>query len=610
MKHVNSSECDSLIHEAHQCHLQGNVDRAEALCRIVQKVQPLNFDALQILGAIALGRLNYPRAVKFLTAASDIHDDIPGLNVNLGIAYKHNHQFEQAKAYFERAIELDPNFGQAYYNLALVLAEERNFPASIQLLRDSERCRPEHVPTLKLLASTLQQLGHFTEAEGYYHRVLQLTAPSAELYFSLGLTQQSNKAYLDAVSSYTMAIEFNPERIDIQAKLADVLESISRSDEARVQAEAVLAREPSQPIANLVLSRIERRAGNLTAARDILQTLSLRTPPNDVDATILSELGMIQDRLGEYPAAFSAFTQANDIMASQPEVQIINPLQALQLVESCRLWLNSFSSAPIQIHDALSDPVFLVGFPRSGTTLTEQILASHTNVVTGDEQPVLHNMAVSIGAILGRDLEYPACLDKLTAEDVHQLRKYYWSQMVVVEGESILNSLFIDKMPLNIIHLGFIERIFPTAKIIVALRDPRDVCLSCFMQMFTLNESMMQFFSLKKAAAYYAAVMGLWLGYREKLSLSWIESRYEDIVTDLGAATLRLNNFLGLDTTSAQAKFYKQAANRAISTPSYQDVSTPIYDRAKGRWKHYADQMAPVLSTLAPYIDVFGYEVD
>ena len=607
MKHLSPSECDSLIHEAHQCHQQGNIDRAETLCRKVQKIQPLNFDALQILGAIALGRLNYPRAVKFLTAASDIHGDIPALNVNLGIAYKHNHQLEQAKACFGRAIELDPNFGQAYYNLALVMADERNFPASIQLLRDSERCRPDHIPTLMLLASNLQQLGHFAEAEAYYQRVLQLAAPSAELYFSLGHTQQSNKAYQDAVNSYMLAIELNPGRIDIQAKLADLLESINRTDEARVQAEAVLAHEPSQPIANLVLSRIERRTGNLTIVRDRLQALSLRTPPSEVDATILSELGKTQDRLGEYQAAFSAFTQANDIMASQPEVQLANPLQALQLVASCRRWLDTFSSAPMQIHDALSNPVFLVGFPRSGTTLTEQILASHTNVVTSDEQPVLHNMAVTIGAILGRDLEYPACLDKLTSEDVHLLRKYYWSQMVAVEGESILNSVFIDKMPLNIIHLGLIERIFPAAKIIVALRDPRDVCLSCFMQMFSVNESMVQFFSLKRAAAYYAAVMELWLGYREKLALSWIESRYEDIVADSGAATLRLNNFLGLDTTSSQAEFYKQAAKRAISTPSYLDVSTPVYDRAKGRWKHYAEQMAPVMSTLAPYIDAFGY---
>lgn len=607
MKHLNSSECDSLILQAHQYHRQGEIDEAEALCRQVQEIQPLNFDALQILGTIALMRLNYLQAVKFLTAASHVRDDIPQLHVNLGIAYKHNRQFGKAKACFKRAIYLDRDFGLAYYNLALILAEQNDLLTSTLFLRESERCRPNHTPTLRLLASILKKSGHFAEAEGYYRRVLQLETPTADLYFLLGLTQQSNKVYQEALHSYTLAVELDPERIDIQAKLADLLESTNRVDEAHLRAQAILAREPTQPIANLVMSRIERRAGNLTAARDRLQALQLRTPPNDVDAAILTELGMTLDRLGEYQVAFGAFTQANHIMANMPEARIINPRQALLQVESCKRWLSSHVSTPVQINDALRNPVFLVGFPRSGTTLTEQILASHSDVITSDEQPVLHDMARSIGAILGRELEYPACIGNLTTEDIHQLRKYYWAKMVAVEGDSILDSLFIDKMPLNIIHLGFIERIFPTAKIIVILRDPRDVCLSCFMQMFSLNESMMQFLSLKRAAGYYAAVMGLWLGYKEKLSLPWMELRYDDIVANAQAATQRLNNFLGLDTTKSQATFYQLAAEHTISTPSYQDVSMPVYDRAKGRWRHYANQIEPVLNTLAPYINAFRY---
>jgi len=608
MRHKDSSKCESLIQEAHHYHQQGEIEKAEALCRKVQRIQPLNFNALQILGAIALKRHNYRQAIKFLTAAYDIHPDIPGLNVNLGVAYKHNHQFQQAKVCFERAIDLDKNFGQAYYYLAIMQVDENDLLAGYALLRESERCQPEHAHTLELLARILHQLGRFDEAVNYYLRVMQSGVRSAELYFALGLAHQSNKAYQDAVNAYTTAIELSPERIDVQAKLADVLESINRVDEARVHAEAILAIEPTQPIANLVISRIQRRTGNLSVARDQLQSLPLHTPPTDSDAAILTELGMIRDRLGEYESAYSAFTQANDIMASLPEAQIGDPKQALRLVESCGNWLDSSSNIPTQISDNLPSPVFLVGFPRSGTTLTEQILASHANVATSDELPVLHNMAITLGTILGGVHEYPACLDSLTAEDIYQLRKLYWAQVIAVEGEHIKEKLYIDKNPLNIIHLGFIARIFPEAKIIVVLRDPRDVCLSCFMQLFYLNESMMQFLSMKKTVDYYAATMNLWLAYREKLSLLWMELRYEDIVADSAAATRTLNGFLGLDASGTQEAFYKQAAQRAISTPSYHDVSTPVYSRAKGRWRHYADQMEPVLNALAPYVEIFGYD--
>jgi len=609
MKPNNASKCEALIREAHQQHQQGAFDQAEATCRKVQKLQPLNFNALQILGAIALERRNYRQAVKFLAAASDIHRDIPGLIVNLGLAYKHNRQFQQAKKSFQRAIELDRDFGPAYYNLAVIMADENDLPSSYSLLCESERCRSDHVPTLELLANVLMRLGFSSEAADIYQRLLQSGTPTADLYFSLGFTHQSNKNYLGAAEAYTKAIELAPERIDIRAKLSEVLESMNRVDEARSHAESILALEQSHPVANLVISRIERRSGNLAAARDRLQAVPLFTPHTDADAAVLTELGMTLDRLGEYREAFDAFDRANGIMATLPEAVAGDPVSALQLVVRCKKELENSGGHAISINDELGTPVFLVGFPRSGTTLTEQILASHSNVTTTDELPVLHNMAISLGAILGRELEYPTCLKDLTSGDIHQLREHYWNQVTEAAGETIQGKLLVDKMPLNIIHLGLIERIFPGAKIIVALRDPRDVCLSCFMQLFSLNESMLQFLSLERTADYYAAVMGLWLGSREKLSLPWMESRYEDIVADAEAATRALDGFLGLATGDDQIRFYEKAAKRTISTPSYQDVSTPVYDRARGRWKYYSAQMQPILGTLEPYVKAFGYNV-
>jgi len=608
MKRDNSSKCNALIQEAHQFHQQGEIAKAEAACRKVQKLEPLNFNALQMLGAIALESKNYKQAIKFLTVAYNLHRNIPGLNVNLGLAYKDNKQPTQAKTCFERAIKLDSNFAPAYYNLAFIMAEEGDLTASFTMLGEADRCRPDHIPTLELLANVLKRLGYFTEAIAHYHRVLEFGLPSAELYFAVGHCHQANEENQEAVEAYEKAIELNPERIDIRAKLADALDSLNRTDEASAQAQSILAAHPAQPIANLVISRIKRRAGNLIGARDQLLGLPQQSPPDDVDAAVLTELGMVQDVLGDHQAAFKAFNQANGMIADLPSTQEIDSERALQLIESCKHELANSQRTQHQIDDKYPDPVFLVGFPRSGTTLTEQILASHASVVTSDERTVLHNIATSMSTILGRELEYPNCLDELTSSDVIQLRQYYWTQMTDEYGELILDKLFVDKMPLNLIHLGLIEVIFPKAKIIVALRDPRDVCLSCFMQLFDMNESMVQFLSLEKTAQYYAAVMGLWLSHKEKLQLPWVESKYEDIVTDLNTATQKLNNFLNLEAASSQEKFYEHAAKQAISTPSYRDVSTPVYDRAKGRWRHYAVEIGTSLSALEPYIKNFDYQ--
>ncbi len=240
--------------------------------------------------------------------------------------------------------------------------------------------------------------------------------------------------------------------------------------------------------------------------------------------------------------------------------------------------------------------------------MTEQILAAHENVTTSDEQPVLDGIATRLSGILGRELSYPSCINTLGPDELRVLRKYYWEKMTHVLGNKILNGKFIDKLPLNIIHLGLIARIFPDAKVIVALRDPRDVCLSCFMQLFHVNETMLQFLDIKNTTQYYAAIMALWLAYRDTLDIQWMESRYEDIVSDFDNSTHRLNTFLGLETQKSLDNFHRQAAARSISTPSYHDVSTPIFQRAVGRWRHYREQLKPAMGELTPFLKTFGYE--
>lgn len=617
MPSVNSRNVTAIIHKAYSLHQQGKYEKAEKYYRKALKSDTNNFDALQGLGAIAIQKKSYKQAIQFLESALKLQPSIPELLTNLGLAYQHSDNKEKAREYFENAIKADNVFGPAYYNLALLNDDEGNIKQALASMQEAERCRPGHIPTLIKLAQLFFRTDQPKEAITYYHHCLKLDPVNAQLYFELGKLFQATRQNQEAINSLQKAVSISPDFFDAQAKLADVLESVNRLDEASIVSNKLLADLPDQPLGNLVLAKIDRRNGELEKAKQRLQKISailaMNNAKDDIYAGILTELGITLDRFGEYNEAFNAFNQANQIMAHLPSTELVDPQQAFRIVEAYRDWLNDkqkqpqFTPAKAQAIDVLPAPVFLVGFPRSGTTLTEQILGAHDNVMTADELPVLHQIANNIGRILGRDCDTISCLNMLDQDAITTLRQYYWKQMTDVLGEKILHVNFIDKMPLNIIHLGLIERIFPDAKIIVALRDPRDVCISCFMQLFHINESMVEFLELSTTTKYYAAVMGLWLEYRENLKLNWMESRYEDIVFDFERSSNRLFDFLHLTRDKATNNFYQQAADRVISTPSYQDVTSPVYQRAAGRWQHYSRQLEPYFSKLEPYIQSFGY---
>ena len=262
---------------------------------------------------------------------------------------------------------------------------------------------------------------------------------------------------------------------------------------------------------------------------------------------------------------------------------------------------------PDHAQNSRPDPVFFVGFPRSGTTLVEQILNQHVDIVTSDETPLIDNLIDKIPTIINTEKTFPDCLQDFSEQDYAVLRKNYWSEAENnIEGLSP-HQTFVDKLPLNIIELGFISKLFPDSRLLVALRDPRDACLSCFMQSFTPNPAMINFINMKDTVDFYDNVMNLWLRYQKALPIAWHQYRYEDLVDDFETTTRNIFKFLELDYPENAERFHETAKNRIINTPSYQDVATPIYARRKARWKNYEKHFTPYMKQLAPLIKEFGY---
>jgi hypothetical protein len=246
--------------------------------------------------------------------------------------------------------------------------------------------------------------------------------------------------------------------------------------------------------------------------------------------------------------------------------------------------------------------VFLLGFMRSGTTLLEQVLASHPDVVAMDEHDFLRD---ANEAFLTSTAGIERLAD-LADDEAEEWRGRYWKSIREM-GIEPADKVFIDKLPFNTVKLPIIARLFPRARILFCLRDPRDVVFSSFRRPFEVNATIFEFLTLEDGARFYSAIMRLAGIYRSKLPLAWHEHRYETMVENFKETVSAVCDFLGIGWTEAMHAFSETAKSADIRNPSAAQVRQPLYSEGIGQWRRYRDQIAPVAPILAPWIGEFGY---
>jgi hypothetical protein len=407
-----------------------------------------------------------------------------------------------------------------------------------------------------------------------------------------------------ARDSYERAVALDPRHAGALSALANLAFERGDPKEARVYAQRALAIAPSDIVAVLALAGADIEEGQFTAALDRLTPLLRSATVSPLNRAIVQSLcADALDGLGRYHEAFAAYTAAGNAMAAlylapgaETALQRAHRLAKYFRSASPALWRPESGTSPVRTH------VFLVGFPRSGTTLLEQVLGAHPDVVTMDERDCLID---SLDFILR-----PGAIEELAALDGDALQPHrdaYWKR-VGEAGVAPSRAVFLDKMPLNSVNLCLIAKLFPEAKILFALRDPRDVALSCFRRRFGFTEHMAELFTLPGAAAYYDAVMTLCDVYRQTFALALHEVRYESVVSDFAAETRRVCDFLGIAPDDAMMDFAQRA--QAVDTPSARQVARGLYSKGAGQWRHYATEMQSVMARLQPWVARFGYERD
>jgi hypothetical protein len=312
--------------------------------------------------------------------------------------------------------------------------------------------------------------------------------------------------------------------------------------------------------------------------------------------------------MGQHAEAYIAYTASNQAMKSHFKQFYEAPGTETALSRSRRI-VRYFQNAdaadwgreprpqsPVPTH------VFLLGFPRSGTTLLEQVLGNHPAIETLEECDTLIETE--------RDFFLPAGgLEALAAAKDSELARYresYWS--IVRDNQvSLDRPVFIDKMPLNSLLLGAIAKLFPDAKILLAIRDPRDVVLSCFRRRFGMSAKMYELLTLESAADFYAAAMEMCEIAREKFPMPFRVTRYENLVGNFESEARSLCEFLGVDYSADMANFAERARDKLVNTPSAAQVAQGLYTRGMDQWRAYGQQIAPALPRLAPWIARFGY---
>jgi TPR repeat protein/Flp pilus assembly protein TadD len=523
-----------------------------------------------------------------------------------------------AMALLRRLVGVDPNRVDATQELAMRLFQAGDLPAAEQHARNAVRLAPNHPASHNLMGMILTEAQRPQTAEFHYRRVLDLSAGRdpillANLAWNLkgqGRLDEARELYRESVAAapeifqtlYGWAqLEEADRDFGAARRLLDQAARLRPEDAGLRVARATLLTRQGQHLSALAEFEPDPSRGAIGAA-----------DPLETDSNALLERGRILDRLGRYDEAFASFEAAKKIARERIGRRYLDA-QAREMADRLRRF---FVADRLQLMarppqpEAGAQPIFILGFPRSGTTLAEQALCAHPAISAGDELPFVNELTDATPRLLGSPLSYPEALAELWMGDnrrgLETLARCYLQKVETRGSVKPGSHWFTDKMPLNETHLGLIALIFPASPLIHVLRHPLDVVLSVYSH--HLTHGYFCAYELETIARHYLLVMELVQHYRCEMALRYLPLRYEDMVDDMTGSVRRILDFIGEPFEERCVRF--QDNRRLPNTPSYSQVSEKLYDRSRYRYRHYLRHLESVIPILQPAIDRLGYRVE
>ena len=520
-----------------------------------------------------------------------------------------NNRPAAAEALVWRIVTLNPNDAKATQDLALRLMRRERAVEAEAHARNAVRAAPLDPQSHVVMGMVLTEALKPHAAETHYRRALVLSGkrdPIVLANFALCLRMQGRLA--EGRALYEDAQEAAPLEFQILLDWAKLEESDGQFARAAELLGRAAQLRPEHAGLRLLRAVLQRRRGDTNTA---LATLHVATGTAPLTAEEMLEQGRLLDRAGQHDAAFRAFDAARAAMRAEGKPHYAHTA-ATQLVARLQGFFTASRLATLPRASVRTDrpqPVFILGFPRSGTTLVEQTLTATQAISAGGELPLIWEVTHAMPRLLDSPLPYPEALAELwmgdRSEGLESLRDHYL-QRAPQFGVPRTAALFTDKMPLNEMHLGLIGLTFPTAPLIHVIRHPLDVVLSVYSNNLTHGFNCAA--SLDSAARHYVLIADLVAHYRAQMELNYLAIRYEDLIRDHESQVRRMLDFIGVACEPAHLKFHEN--RRHAPTASYAQVTEPLYDRSVERWRHYRAQLAPAIPMLRPAMERLGYDCD
>ena len=526
----------------------------------------------------------------------------------LGAVLKQTGRLDESLLPMQESVGLSPMDAEAHSNLGVTLKELGKLDDAEASYRKAIALKPDCAEAHSNLGITLRELGRLDDAEASYRKAIALKPDYAEAHSSLGNTLKELGKLDDAEASYRKAIVLKPDYAEAHLNLCEILEKTNAIDTLLIALEDAMNKTHTMKAdflyyTALVAYRKERYAEADTVVTQITEDeVSKRRK-----APYYKLVGDLRHRNQDYDAAFFAYKNSNQAVKAELEYQRLERVAdcyfevqrntARKLTE-----LSMGSPYPKRLSSNVRRPTFLVGFPRSGTTLLDTILRTHSKMNVVEEQPMLAEMDSALG-----DLQDVSDIEVIDENDLSVARNAYLEELAK-HADWTGGSLVIDKLPLNLLRAPLIHRAFPEAKFILALRHPFDCIMSCWMQTFKLNTAMANMVDLDRIVDFYCVAMDIFHLSQKRYELDVHRIRYEDLIEDFEAETTSVLRFLGLEWEPSLDNYQATAvARRTIYTPSYSQVIKPIYKTGAYRWKYYEKYLDKYKSQLAPWFEKFGY---
>lgn len=658
---IDDRNTRTALHDVFRLINSGQMPQAESACRAHLDEHPDDINILGLLGAILLKLGRTPEAKKALERTIELEPTFAKPHEDLGMLHLRAGDAAAAKTCFEESIRLDGTQASAHAGLAKALLqsgeaeaakeaqqqytslspvaqalakannllESGETAAAEKICEDISKKHPTDTQVLRMLARIASETDRHVVAEGLLKRIIKLSPDDDQCLVDFALYLAERGRYPEAVETLQRAASLDPTVISTQQRLGDFLAITGKPADALAVYETALRLDPENVPALIGSGHMLRILGRSGEAIDAYESgIAIRPDFGDAwwSLASLRSYKFSAQQIGEMQARLKSIVDDN---ISEFSLHFALARAAEEMQEFEQAWKHyelgnalkrsNVTYGPVRIemsHDALikqfdrdflaasvetvadgPTPIFIVGMPRSGSTLVEQILASHSQVEGTSELPYMGLLAESLGGPRAGGKKYPEVLADMTAEQMAAFGKSYLYYSQTDRPQNLPR--FTDKMPANFAHVGLIHLALPNAKIIDARRHPLDTCVGNYRQLFAQGKN--HAYDLNECAEYYLEYVRMMNHWDEVLPGRVLAVQYEDVVADVESQVRRILDYCELPWEDACLDFYQ--SSRPVNTASADQVRVPIYADAVGFWKNYDTQLADVKEILAPVLE-------